>query len=105
MFKFVYLCYKSCQSFGSCVGRMSPSACLVNIGGTKLRKNNLLQDSLTSLCAVRRRYIKLLILWVLMRATFIYICFKFLSSHVNDNQETACIFHHTVDMVRNMLSK
>jgi len=40
-----------------------------------------------------------------MHATFIYVCFKFLSSHVNDNQETACIFHHTFDMMRNMLSK
>jgi len=40
-----------------------------------------------------------------MHVKFIYICFKFLSSHVNDNQEEACIFHHTFDMMRNKLSK
>ena len=44
LFKFVYICYKICQSVRSCVGRMSPSARLVNVGGTKLIKS-LLQDS------------------------------------------------------------
>lgn len=58
-------------------------------------KKKIAARFLSSLYTIRPRYMNFLILWVLKHATFIYICYNFLSSHVNDNQETACIFFIT----------